>query len=132
MKKVFKTILAILFVLLIVFAVFNCYKYFISGNQDIKLSTSNQAYTNSDLYVSIVAKKNGVDLNDTKTKIKFLDNKGKKVKDVKISDNNGNLIISIPNIETGKCCSLSLRERTACSARSNDLKTHSKALSQKL
>ena len=102
MKKVFKTILAILFVLLVVFAVFNCYKYFTSGNQDIKLSTSNQAYTNSDLYVSIVAQKNGVDLNDTKTKIKFLDNKGKKVKDVKISDNNGNLIISIPNIETGK------------------------------
>lgn len=102
MKKTFKTILVILFVLLVVFAVFNCYRYFTSGKQEIKISMSKQAYTNSDFYVSIIAQKNGIDTKDTKAKIKLLDSKGKKVKNVKITTEDENTKISIPDIETGK------------------------------
>ena len=91
-----------LFVALMVYAVLNCYKSFVTGKQQIKISTAKQAYTNSDLYVSIVAQKNGVDLDDTKTKVKFLDSDGKKVKNVEITTNENNTIISIPELETGK------------------------------
>ena len=77
MKKIFKTILAILFVLLVIFGVCNAYKYFTTGNQQITLSMAKQAYTNSNFYLSVIAKKDGVDLENTKAKVKLLDNKGK-------------------------------------------------------
>ena len=102
MKKVFKTLLAVLFIVLIVFAVFNAYKFFTTGKQQITISMAKQAYTNSDFYVSIIAKKNGVDADNTKVKLKLLDNKGKKVKNVKITTENENTKISIPDIEPGK------------------------------
>ena len=102
MKKVFKTLLVILVVLLVVFAVANTYKYFTSGKQQITISMAKQAYTNSDFYLSIIAKKDGVDLENTKAKVKLLDNKGKIVKDAKITVDNENTIISIPDIEAGK------------------------------
>lgn len=102
MKKVFKTLLAVVFIVLVVFAVFNAYKFFTTGKQQITISMAKQAYTNSDFYVSIVAKKDGVDAKNTKVKLKLLDSNGKKVKDAKITLDNENNIISIPNIETGK------------------------------
>ena len=102
MKKVFKKLLAVLFVVLVVFAIFNAYKFFTAGKQQITISMAKQAYTNSDFYVSIIAQKNGVDAKNTKVKLNLLDSEGKKVKDVKITSDNENNIISIPNIESGK------------------------------
>lgn len=100
-KKVVKYVLLIIYVLIVALAIFNTYKWIVCGEQYIKISTSNKAYTNSDLYVSIIAQDKGVDL-ETETKIKLLDSNGKKVKNATVSDDGSNAIISIPEIEEGK------------------------------
>ena len=99
-KKIAKRILLVLFIAIVVLAIFNTYKWIVCGEQYIKISTSSKAYTNSDLNVSIIAQENGVDL-ETKTKIKLLNSDGKKVKDVKISYEGNDAKISIPEIEAG-------------------------------
>ena len=99
-KKVVKYVLLIIYVLIVVLAIFNTYKWIVCGKQYIKISTSNKAYTNSDLYVSVIAQDKGVDLN-TETKIKLLDSNGKKVKDAIVSYDGSNAKISIPEIEAG-------------------------------
>lgn len=99
-KKVVKYALIIVFIVISLLAILNTYKWIVSGEQYIKISTSNNAYTNKDLYVSIIAQENGVDL-ETKTKIKLLNSDGKKVKDVKVDYDGSNAKISIPEVEVG-------------------------------
>lgn len=99
-KKVTKYALLAVFIAIVVLAIFNTYKWIVCGEQYIKISTSNKAYTNSDLYVSIIAQDKGVDL-ETKTKIKLLNSDGKKVKKAKVSYDGNNAKISIPEIESG-------------------------------
>ena len=100
-KKIIKCALLLVFITLVVLASVNTYNWIVCGEQRIKISTSNQAYTNSELYLSIVAQKNNVDL-ETKTKIKLLNSKGRKVEDVEVSYDGNNAIIAIPEIEAGK------------------------------
>ena len=99
-KKVAKYALLVVFIAIVVLAIFNTYKWIVSGEQHIKISTSNKAYTNSDLYVSIIAQDKGGDL-ETDTKIKLLNSDGKKVKGAKVSYDGSNAKISIPEIEAG-------------------------------
>ena len=66
-KKIVKyTILSIL-TILVIFTLYSVYNWTVSGKQYIKISTSSKAYANSNLYVSVIAQENGVDL-ETKTK----------------------------------------------------------------
>lgn len=99
-KKIAKCAILLVFIIVVILAIFNTYKWIVCGKQCIKISTSNKAYTNSDLYVSIVAQDKGVDL-ETETKVKLLNSDGKKVKDAKISYDGSNAKISIPEIEAG-------------------------------
>lgn len=99
-KKIVKYALLVVFITIVILAMFNIYKWIVCGKQYIKISTSNKAYTNSDLYVSIIAQDKGVDL-ETKTKIKLLNSDGKKVKNVKVSYDENNAKLSIPQIEAG-------------------------------
>lgn len=99
-KKVLKYTLLLIFIAIIIIAICNTYDWIVSGEQYIKISTPSKAYTNSDLYISIIAQEKGVDL-ETKTKLKLLNSNGKKVKGAKISYNENNGIISIPEVEPG-------------------------------
>ena len=99
-EKIIKCSLLLVFIVLILLAIFNTYKWIVCGEQNIKISTSNKAYTNSELYLSIIAQENGVDL-ETNTKIKLLNSKGKNVKDVNVSYDGNNAVIKIPEIEAG-------------------------------
>lgn len=99
-KKAAKCVLLVVFIAIVVLAIFSTYKWVVCGEQYIKISTSNKAYTNSNLYVSIIAQENGVDI-ETKTKIKLLDSEGKKVKNAEVSYDGNDAIISIPEIEAG-------------------------------
>lgn len=99
-KKIAKYVLLVLFISLVVLAIFNTYKWIVCGKQSIKISTSKEVYTNSDLYVSIIAQDKGVDL-ETKTKIKLLNSNGKKVKDTIVSYDGSIAKISIPEVEAG-------------------------------
>ena len=99
-KKIAKCIGILIFISLVIVAIFNIYNWINCGNQYIRINTSTKAYANSDLYVSIIAQKNEVDV-DTTTKLKLLNSKGKKVKDVKITYEGSNAVLSIPNIEAG-------------------------------
>ena len=99
-KKVVKCIGIALFVALIIITIFNIYSWIVSGKQDIKISIPNKAFTNSDLYVSVIAQEHGTDL-ETKTKIKLVDSNGKKVKNVKTKYEGNTAILSIPEIEAG-------------------------------
>lgn len=99
-KKILKSLSIIIFAILIVLAIYHTYTAIVAGEQQIKISTSNKAYTNSELYVSIIAQENRVDL-ETKTNVKLLNSKGKSVKDAKVSYEGNNAIINIPDIEAG-------------------------------
>lgn len=99
-KKIAKCALLLVFMIVVILAIFNTYKWIVCGEQYIKISTSNKAYTNSDLYVSIIAQDKGVDL-ETETKIKLLNSDGKKVKDAIVSYDGNNAKISIPEIDVG-------------------------------
>lgn len=100
MKKIKRFLLLSIFAILLVLATVNTYEWIVSGEQRVKISTASKAYTNSDLYLSIVAQENGVDL-ETESKVKLLDSDGKKVKDAVVSYENSNVKISIPNLEPG-------------------------------
>ena len=99
-KKMVKCALLLVFIIVVILAFLNTYKWIVCGEQYIKISTSNKAYTNSDLYVSVIAQEKGVDL-ETETKIKLLNSNGKKVKDAIVSYEGSNAKISIPEIESG-------------------------------
>lgn len=99
-KKIVKSVILGVFIIVTFLAVFNTYKWIVCGKQYIKISTSKKAYINSDLYVSITAQDQGIDL-ETKTKIKLLNSNGKKVKDANVSYEGSNAKISIPEIEPG-------------------------------
>ena len=99
-KKIVKGIGLIIFIAIVIVAICNVYGWIVSGKQFIKINTSSKAYTNSDLYVSIISQEHGVDL-DTKTKLNLLDSTGKKVKNVNIKYERNNAILSIPDIEAG-------------------------------
>ena len=99
-KNIAKCIAFLVLTILIIIILFNIYNCIVSGKQYIKISTASKAYTNSDLYVSIVAQDNGVDL-DTNTKVKLLNSKGKTVKNVNVSYEDNNAILGIPDIEPG-------------------------------
>ena len=81
-KRIAKCVLLVVFIAIVVFAIFNIYKWVVCGKQSIKISTPNKAFTNSDLYVSVIAQKDNVDL-ETKTKIKLVNSKGRKVRKAK-------------------------------------------------
>lgn len=100
MKKIKRFLLLSIFAILLVLATVNTYEWIVSGEQRVKISTASKVYTNSDLYLSIVAQENGVDL-ETESKVKLLDSDGKKVKDAVVSYENSNVKISIPNLEPG-------------------------------
>ena len=99
-KKVVKYIGIIFLVILALVAIVNIYKWIVCGNQIIKISTSSKACANSDLYVSTVVQDKNVDI-ETKTKWKLKDSKGKEVKDVKVSYEENNAILSIPDVPGG-------------------------------
>ena len=99
-KKILKYILLAVFIIITLCAAFNIYKWIVSGKQTIKISTAKQVYTNSELYVSVTAKKNGIDL-DAKTKLQLLDSNGKKVKKAKVKYDGNTGAITIPDVETG-------------------------------
>lgn len=99
-KKIVKSVVLGVFIIVIFLAIFNTYRWIVCGEQYIKISTSKKAYINSDLYVSIVAQERYTDL-ETKTKIKLLNSNGKKVKDAIVSYEGSNAKISIPEIEPG-------------------------------
>ena len=61
-KKAINYVLLFIVILLVACTMLNIYKWIVSGKQNIKISTTTKAYTNSDLYVSIVAQKNKTDL----------------------------------------------------------------------
>jgi len=100
-KKIAQSIGVIVLIAIVMLAIFNIHSWIVSGNQYIKISTPSKAYTNSDLYVSVIAQDKGVDI-DTKTKLKLVDSNGKRVKDVNIKYDRNNAILSIPQIEAGK------------------------------
>lgn len=100
MKKFIKGIFLIAFIALVIVAICNTYSWIVTGKQYIKINTSSKAYTDHDLYVSIIAQDKGVDL-ETKTNLKLLDSNGKAVKNVNIKYEDNNAILSIPKIETG-------------------------------
>lgn len=100
-KKIVKSIGVLVFVALIIIAIFNIYNCIVCGKQFIRINTSNIAYANRDLYISIIAEKQGVDL-ETKTKLKLLNDKGKKVNNVGIKYEENSAILSIPQVEAGK------------------------------
>ena len=52
------------------------------------------------MYVSVIAQKDNVDL-ETKTKIKLVNSKGRKVRKAKVSYEGNNAKINVPNIEAG-------------------------------
>lgn len=99
-KKIAKSMGLLVFVAIVIIAICNIYGWIVSGKQYIKINTSSKAYTNSDLYVSIIAQEQGVDL-DTQAKLKLLNSKGKTVKNVNIKYEGNNAILSIPEIESG-------------------------------
>lgn len=99
-KRSAKCVLLVVFIAIVVFAIFNIYKWVVCGKQSIKISTPNKAFTNSDLYVSVIAQKDNVDL-ETKTKIKLVNSKGRKVRKAKVSYEGNNAKINVPNIEAG-------------------------------
>lgn len=100
MKKSKKYVLLCLFLVLIATAVFNTYKWIVCGEQTIRITTSKQAYTDSDLYVSILAYNNEGEL-ETKSKVKLLDSDGDVVKGVEVSYKDDSIIISVPQVEPG-------------------------------
>ena len=100
-KKVAKIVGLIIFIILVILAICNIYSSIVSGKQDIIISTSSKAYTDSNLYVSIIAQKNGLDL-DTKSNVKLLNSDKKEMKDVKVTYDESNAILGIPKIEPGK------------------------------
>ena len=99
-KKITKIIGILIFVSIVIVAICNTYSWIVSGKQYIKINTSSKAYTNSNLYVSIIAQEHGVDL-ETQTKLKLLDNNGNAVKNVKTQYDGNNAILEIPEIESG-------------------------------
>ena len=99
-KKIIKCILLIVYCLLVVFAIFNAYNWTVSGEQQVKINTAKKAYTNSELYLSIVAQKGGVEL-ESESKIKLLDLDGRKVDGAEVSYDGNNAIIKIPQIQPG-------------------------------
>ena len=101
MKKKVVGIIAILsFIVILIAAICNIYGWCVSGNQTIKVNTSNKAFTNSDLYVSVMAQDDGADL-ETKSTFKLLNSNGKTVKNVDIKYDGNNAILKIPDIEAG-------------------------------
>ena len=99
-KKISKIIGLLIFIAIIIVAIINTYNWIVCGKQYIKINTSSKAYTNSDLYVSIIAQDKGVDI-ETKTSLKLLDSKGKKVKNVEIKNEGNDYTLSLPEIEAG-------------------------------
>lgn len=99
-KKIAKSIGLLIFIAIVIIAIFNVHNWIVCGKQYIKINTSSKAYTNSNLYVSIIAQDKGVDL-ETNTKLKLLDSNGKNVKGVEITYEDNNAILSIPEIDAG-------------------------------
>lgn len=99
-KRVVKALLLLVLVVIIIIAIVNTYKWIVCGNQYIQISTADKAYANSNLYVSVNAQENRVDL-ETKTKLKLLDSDGKRVKNAEVSYDGSNAVISIPDVEAG-------------------------------
>lgn len=104
-SKSMRNIGILIFIIIVIATIVNIHKWIVSGNQQINIVTPNIAYTNNDLYVSISATRDTGDKSeevDTKSKIKLLNSKGKKVKNVSIKYDGDNAILSLPDLEEGK------------------------------
>ena len=99
-KKIAKWLGIFIIIAIAIVAIYNVLGWIFSGKQYIKISMPNKAYTNSDLYISIIAQKDETDL-ETKTKLKLLSTNGKNVKNVNVKYEGNNAILSIPKIEPG-------------------------------
>lgn len=107
-KKIIKTIVLALFVILICFFLYNFISYFRTGKQKINVSTTSQVYSNSNIEAIIdVDDKNNNSIK-SKVKIELLDSDGRRVKGIKKSyqkEENKNIEVSIPvpsEVKTGK------------------------------
>ena len=99
-----KKLIVFIFLVAIILVIVNGYKCKTTGNQNITITTAKTAYSNSDLYVSIVTDGKGItNTNQEKIKLKLLNSKGHKVKnvDVSYSDDGYTGIIKIPDVEAG-------------------------------
>ena len=99
-KRIVKCLLILGFVAILIATICNIYGFIVSGNQTIKINTSNKAFTNSDLYVSIIAQDDNIDL-ETKSTLKLKDSNGKIVKNVDVNYEGNNAILKIPDIDAG-------------------------------
>ena len=99
-KKIGTYILIVIITILSVITIVNAYKWIRTGNQTISINTPNKIYSNSDLYITVEANKNGENL-ETAAKVKLLDSNKREVKGAKVSYTDENCIISIPDVETG-------------------------------
>lgn len=101
MKKALKIIGLLLVILLSIVAIINVHTWICSGKQNVRINTASKIYNNSDLYVSIAAQKDNVDI-ESKTELKLTDSNGKRIKSAKITyENSNSAIISIPNVKPG-------------------------------
>ena len=99
-KKIFKGLVLLFCMALAIVTIVNLYKWIVCGKQSIVISTVSKAYTNSDVYVSVQAFDEKTEI-DAKTKVSLINSNGRKVKNVKTVYENGNTILSIPDIESG-------------------------------
>ena len=99
-KKIWKYLLILVIAIIAIIMTVNIYKWIRCGNQTVTINTPQKAYSNSDLYVTIGAFKNGEELKAT-SKVKFLDANKREVSNTKVMCNEENCIISIPDVETG-------------------------------
>ncbi len=99
-KVVLKVILGLI-ILCTALALINTYKWIVSGEQKVVISMAKNLYTNSDVYLNVMAyKTNGTEL-EAKTEVKLLDSKNKKVKGVETSKEGNTFLIRIPDVEAG-------------------------------
>lgn len=102
-KKIGKVILVLLLVVSIVIGIINVYKWIVCGKQIIKISTSAEIYANSKLpVVTTVKDEKTKEILESKTKIRLLNSKGKKVKKTKVEYDGNSAIVSIPEVKAGK------------------------------
>ena len=100
-KQIKITLIIIVIMAALIILGINSYTWMRTGNQQISITTASKVYTESDLYVNVSTKKDG-ELLENKSKMKLLNNRGKKVRNAKCEQKDGNTILKIPNVSEGK------------------------------
>lgn len=102
-KKIVRAVLLLFLVVSIVIGIINVYKWIVCGKQIIKISTSAEIYANSKLpIVTTVKDRKTKEILESKTKIRLLNSKGKKVKKAKVEYDEDSAIVNIPQVKEGK------------------------------